>query len=80
MVPIVVVGESLNSLGVVRSLAAGGMPIYLVCSTRRCAAAWSRHCRVIRSGPLNADAILKAITNVALRSGHRPVVMLGGDA
>jgi D-aspartate ligase len=79
MVPVVVVGESLNALGVVRSLAPGGMPIYLVCSTRRCAAAWSRHCQVIQSGPLKADSVLKAITNVARRSGQKPVVLLGGD-
>jgi D-aspartate ligase len=79
MVPAVVVGETLNSLGVVRSLARGGMPIYLVCSTRRCAAAWSRHCRVVPSMTLKTDALLKAITRIADLSGQRPVVLLGGD-
>jgi predicted ATP-grasp superfamily ATP-dependent carboligase len=79
MIPVVVVGQTLNSLGVVRSLAPGGMPIYLVCPTQRCAVAWSRHCRVVPSASLKADAILKAITNVAARSEQRPVVLLGAD-
>lgn len=79
MVPVVVIGESLNTLGVVRSLARGGMPIYLVCSSRRCAPAWSRYCRVMPRAPLNVEAILNAVITIGAHSGHRPVVLLGSD-
>ena len=79
MVPIVVIGDTVNTLGVMRSLARERMPIYLVCSTWRCAAAWSRHCRVVRTAKLTAEAILNAITTIAVQSGQRPVVLLGRD-
>jgi D-aspartate ligase len=79
MVPVAVIGDTLNNLGVVRSLAREGMLIYLICSTWRCAAAWSRHCRVVRTAKLTAAAILKALTMIAAQSGQRPVVLLGRD-
>ncbi len=79
MVPAVVIGDTVNTLGVVRSLAQERIPTYLVCSSRRCAAAWSRHCRVVRAAKLTAETILNAITTIAAESGQRPVVLLGRD-
>jgi D-aspartate ligase len=79
MVPIVVIGDSINALGVMRGLARERMPIYLVCPTWRCAAAWSRHCRVVRAANLTAESILQAITTISVQSGQRPVVLLGRD-
>src|SRR5579862_8903008 len=41
-IPAVVVGGSLNALGVVRSLAVGGMPVHVLETSRRWPAVWSR--------------------------------------
>jgi len=79
MVPVVVVGNTLNALGVVRSLAQGAVPVFLVTSTRQCAAAWSRHCRVVRRPTLGDRDLLAAVRAVHERTGERPVLMLTGD-
>ena len=70
MVPIVVIGDSVNTLGVMRSLAREKMPIYLICSTWRCAAAWSRYCRVVRARELTdvAFGIRWSVVHLLLRS------------
>jgi D-aspartate ligase len=79
MVPIVVIGDTVNALGVMRSLARERIPIYLVCPTRCCAAAWSRHCRVVRTPRLTVEALLNALTTISVESSQRPVVLLGRD-
>lgn len=79
MVPTIVIGDTVNTLGVVRSLARERIPVHLVCPTWRCAAAWSRHCRVVRIKKLTAESILAAITAISVQSGQRPVLLLGRD-
>jgi predicted ATP-grasp superfamily ATP-dependent carboligase len=79
MVPVVVVGNTLNALGAVRSLARGAVPVYLVTSTWRCAAAWSRHCRIVRRPTLGGPDLLAAVQAVRDRTGERPVLILTGD-
>jgi predicted ATP-grasp superfamily ATP-dependent carboligase len=80
MVPVVVVNSSLNALGVVRSLAVGRMPIYMVSTTRRCPAAWSRFCRVVRFSSITGRALIDGLKDLSSRVGQRPVLMLTGDA
>ena len=78
-VPAVVVGGTLNSLGVVRSLAPAGIPIYVLDISRQCAAAWSRHCQFVRTPSLEGPALIEALTALANRLGARPVLILTSD-
>src|SRR5450755_4627693 len=80
MIPVVVVNSSLNSLGVVRSLALGRMPIYLVATTRRGPAAWSRYCRLERFPSLHGRDLIDGLTELSRRIGQRPVLILTSDA
>jgi len=80
MVPVVVVNSSLNALGVIRSLAPGRMPIYMVTTTRLCPAAWSRFGRVVRFPSLHGRALIDGLKRLGQRIGQRPVLILTGDA
>lgn len=77
--PVVVVEGTLNGLGVVRSLAHGHMPIYLVDSRRQCAARWSRHCCYIRVSPFEGRELADALVDLGRRIGCRPVLILTGE-
>ncbi len=79
-VPAVVVGGTLNSLGVVRSLARGGFPVYLLDTGRHCVAAWSRHCRFVRTPSLEGDKLIESLAGLAGRLRNRPVLILTSDA
>jgi predicted ATP-grasp superfamily ATP-dependent carboligase len=78
-VPVVVVGGSLNALGVVRSLSHGGMPIAVVGTSRRCAAAWSRHCRFIKVPTLERRPLVDQLKSISGTIGQRPVLLLTDD-
>jgi D-aspartate ligase len=78
-VPAVVVGGSLNALGVVRSLSAGRMPIYMLETTRQCAAGWSRHCTHVPVPTLDGRELIDALVDLAGRLACRPVLILTGD-
>jgi D-aspartate ligase len=78
-VPAVVVEGTLNGLGVVRSLSAGGMPIYLIDTTARCAARWSRHCHYVQVPSLNGAALVDALRTLGRQLACRPVLILTGD-
>lgn len=78
-VPVVVVGESLNSLGIVRSLAGRGIEIHVVATTRWCAAALSRHARVATVPALDGRPLVDGLKALARRLGRRAVLMLCGD-
>lgn len=78
-VPAVVVGGTLNALGVVRSLSAGRMPIHVLETTRHCAAAWSRHCRFVRIPATEGEALVESLTSLAAELGCRSVLILTGD-
>jgi D-aspartate ligase len=75
----VVVGGTLNGLGVARSLAAGGIPVVVVEPTRRCAAAWSRHCTYARASRLEGAELIDVLVRLASRLACRPVLILTSD-
>lgn len=74
-----IVGGSLNALGVVRSLAQARMPIYLLETTRRCEAAWSRYCRYVSTPEPEGRGLIDALRQLAARLGGRPVLILTTD-
>jgi D-aspartate ligase len=78
-VPAVVVEGTLNGLGVVRSLARGRMPIYLIDSRRHCAARWSRHCQYLRVSSVEGPELIDALVDLGHRLNCRPVLILTGD-
>jgi D-aspartate ligase len=77
MIPAVVLGGTLNALGVVRSLAAGGMPIFVVNKGRGCPAAWSRYVRFVN---LDGRDLVQGLIDLSNRIGERPVLILTTDA
>jgi D-aspartate ligase len=79
MVPVVVVGGSLNALGVVRSLARGRMPIFLMVTTRWRTAAWSRFCHVVRIPSINGHDLVNGLTRLSIRLGEPAVLLLTED-
>jgi D-aspartate ligase len=79
MPPVVVVGGTLNALGVVRSLAREGMPIFLVVTTRWRTAAWSRFCHVVRTPTAQGYDLVDALRKLSTRIGQRAVLLLTED-
>lgn len=75
-VPAVVVGGSLNGLGVVRSLARDGVDIYLIETNRKCPAAWSRFCTLVRAESLDGEALLRCLEQLSTTLGVRAVLIL----
>ncbi len=78
-VPVVVVAGTLNSLGVIRSLSFGRMPIYVMATTRYCAAGWSRFSTFVRVPSLEGRSLIDSLMELGSRLGHRPVLILTGD-
>jgi D-aspartate ligase len=78
-VPAVVVGGSLNALGVVRSLSHGGMPIYALETTRVCAASWSRYCSYLPIPAYEGSGFVDALLTLGARLACRPVLILTSD-
>jgi D-aspartate ligase len=78
-VPAVVVGGNLNGLGVVRSLARGGVSVVVLESTRRCPAAWSRHCAYVRARSLEGAQLIDALVRLASELDCRPALILTSD-
>jgi len=79
MVPVVVVGGTLNALGVVRSLARGGMPIFLVVTTPWRVAAWSRFCKIVRIPTVKGHGLVDGLTELSSRIGEPAVLFLTED-
>jgi predicted ATP-grasp superfamily ATP-dependent carboligase len=80
MIPVVVVGGSLNALGVVRSLACGGMPIFVVDKERGGVAARSRFSRFISLPSLSGTDLVQGLIDASIRIGGRPVLILTADS
>jgi D-aspartate ligase len=79
-VPVVVVGGTLNALGVVRSLARGPrIPIYVLETTRNCSAAWSRFARFIPINAHDGPQLLRTLVELGTRLASRPVLILTSD-
>src|SRR5580704_3077699 len=79
LTPAVVVGGSLNALGVVRSLSVGRMPIFVLDTARTCAAGWSRYCRIVSTPSLDGEALVTALVHLAERLARRAVLVLTSD-
>lgn len=77
--PAVVVGGTLNGLGVVRSLARGRMSIYLLDTTRQCAAGWSACSSYIRIVSLEGRGLIDELLKLASLLKCRPVLLLTSD-
>lgn len=79
-VPAVIVGGTLNGLGVVRSLAPAQVPIYVLDISRRCPAAWSRYCRFVRTPSLDGHELIETLVALASQLANRPVLILTTDS
>jgi D-aspartate ligase len=77
--PAVIVGGTLNALGVVRSLARVGMPIHLVVTTRWHTAAWSRFCHVERFLSVCGHNLIDGLKQLSTRLGEPAVLFLTED-
>jgi D-aspartate ligase len=77
--PVVVVGGVLTALGVVRSLASAGIPVYLACDTRFCPAGLSRQCTLLRVPDLKGQGLVDGLLSIAGRIGEKAVLMLSSD-
>jgi D-aspartate ligase len=80
MIPAVVLGGNLGGLGVVRSLAVGGMPIFVVDKGHSCPAAWSRFARFVSLPSVSGSDLVKGLIDLSIRIGERPVLILTTDA
>ena len=78
-IPAVVVGGTLNGLGVIRSLSHGRMPLFVVETTRQMTACWSRYCRFVRAPSLVGAALVDTLLELAARLASRPVLILTSD-
>lgn len=79
-VPAVVVGGTLNSLGVIRSLAPAGVPVYVLDTNRRCPAAWSRYGRFRHTPSLENGDLIDTLEALSRKLNARPVLILTTDA
>jgi D-aspartate ligase len=77
--PLVVVGGVLTALGVVRSLASAGIPVYLACDTRFCPAGLSRQCTLLRVPDLEGQGLADGLLSIAGRIGEKVVLILSSD-
>jgi D-aspartate ligase len=80
MIPVVVLGANLGALGIVRSLAGEGMPIFVADSGSRGVAAWSRFSRFINLRSLSGQDLVQGLIQASIRIGGRPVLILTTDA
>jgi D-aspartate ligase len=80
MIPVVVLGANLGALGVVRSLAGGGMPIFVADNESGGVAAWSRFSRFLNLHSLSGQDLVQALIDASIKIGGRPVLILTTDA
>jgi D-aspartate ligase len=80
MIPAVALGGGLGGLGVVRSLARGGVPIFVLDKGHRCPAAWSRFARFVRLTGVGGSDLVKELISLSIRIGERPVLILTTDS
>jgi len=71
-VPAVVIGGELNGLGVCRSLAMGGMPIWVVDRKRSKPALWSRYAHRVLTNALHGPAFVAFLRDLQRRIGEPP--------
>lgn len=71
----VVVGSGLNALGVIRSLARGGIPICVLGSADGCAMR-SRHGQKIALGETSGTPLIRALEDLSAKTARRAVLFL----
>ena len=79
VIPAVVVGGSLNALGVIRSLSQGHMPLFVIETSRQAAACWSRYSRFVGAPSLEGAPLVNTLVELGERIGSRPVLILTSD-
>ncbi|MER8824349.1 hypothetical protein NKH70_32295 [Mesorhizobium sp. M0991] len=75
-VPAVVIGGELNGLGVCRSLALGGMPVWVVDRKRSNPALWSRYAHPVLADSLHGPSFLDFLRKLRRRIGERPFLVI----
>jgi len=75
----VVVGAELNGLGVVRSLARGGVPTIAMDTTYGRAAMWSRFCRPVIVEKLYGRKLVDGLMALQRGLDHRPALLLADE-
>ncbi|MDN5001394.1 hypothetical protein ACFQZO_10915 [Bradyrhizobium sp. GCM10027634] len=75
-VPAVVIGGELNGLGVCRSLAMGGMPIWVVDCKRSKPALWSRYAHQVLTASLHGPALISFLRDLQGRIGEPPFLAI----
>lgn len=75
-VPAVVIGGELNGLGVCRSLAMGGMPVWVVDCKRSNPALWSRYARRVLADVLDGPGFIAFLRELQRRIGAPPFLVV----
>jgi D-aspartate ligase len=78
--PAVVVGAQVNGLGVVRSLAAGRVPVMTIDTALSRPAMWSRSSRRMVVPQLSGRSFIDSLLKLQTRLGGRPVLILTDEA
>jgi D-aspartate ligase len=80
MIPVVVLGGNLGGLGVVRSLAGGGMSIFVLDKEDGGVASWSRFSRFISLRGCSGKDLVQGLIDASIRIGGRPVLIMTTDS
>ena len=75
-IPAVVVGASLDGLGVVRSLQRGNVPVYVVDTSRQRPAMWSHGCQPVIVDKLHGRALIHSLLDLSRQIGERAVLFV----
>jgi D-aspartate ligase len=75
-VPAVVIGGELNGLGVCRSLAMGGMPVWVVDCKRSNPALWSRYAHPVLTDALHGPGFVGFLRDLHSRIGEPPFLVV----
>jgi D-aspartate ligase len=73
---VVVIGGELNGLGVCRSLAIGGMPVWVVDCKRANPALWSRYAHPVLTDTLHGPRFIGFLRDLQNRIGEPPVLVI----
>jgi predicted ATP-grasp superfamily ATP-dependent carboligase len=76
LAPAVVIGGELNGLGVCRSLAVGGMPVWMVGSKRSNPALWSRYAHSVVADKLHGPTFVDFLRDLRKRIEEPPFLVV----
>ena len=78
-IPVVIVGFSLNGLGIVRSLAPLGAKCFILFNDKKDPCLKTRYGKKVPVPGISAEDILPAIRRIRDQTGERPVLFLTND-